>query len=111
MHAGAEHPRQPLCTPLVRFDCRRALHDLDGRYDQVKVVGDGRPTMSTPFLIGLLDAGQIECHTVGTHRRVKAAADALATEPRELEPARLDRTRRLMNDAIHAEAAEGAHCL
>lgn len=56
--------------------------------------------VSRPFLIGLLNAGEIEYRTVGTHRRVKAAsvirylredderrhaaADALAVETREL---------------------------
>lgn len=53
--------------------------------------------VSRPFLIGLLDAGQIEYRTVGTHRRVKAAS--LIRYLRE------DDTRRLAAaDALAAEA-------
>jgi excisionase family DNA binding protein len=86
--------------------------------------------VSRPFLIGLLGAGHIEYRTVGAHRRVKAASlirvglarlvalkwtdqilDDVVRNLRanrlDLDPARLDGTRRLMNDAIRDVTVTG----
>lgn len=56
--------------------------------------------VSRPFLIGLLDAGQIAYRTVGTHRRIKAAS--LVRYVRE------DDARRV---AVADELAAEAHAL
>ena len=56
--------------------------------------------VSRPFLIGLLDAGQIAYRTVGTHRQIKAAS--LVRYLRE------DDSRRL---AVADELAAEAHAL
>lgn len=52
--------------------------------------------VSRPFLIGLLDAGQIEYRKVGTHRRVNAASLAAYLRADDAE-------RRAAADALAAE--------
>lgn len=55
--------------------------------------------VSRPFLIGLLEAGEIEYRKVGSHRRIKASA---LLEYRRQDDAR----RRETADALSAEAQE-----
>ncbi|MFH8794932.1 helix-turn-helix domain-containing protein [Streptomyces sp. NPDC017941] len=98
-----EGEREPLALPREAVELFASLLAHLGAGRAVSVVpSDAELTtqqaadmlnVSRPFLIGLLDAGEIEYRTVGTHRRITASS-LLAYQRRD------DHRRRLVADEL-----------
>lgn len=82
-----------LATLLAHLGAGRAVSIVPSDAELTTQQAADMLNVSRPFLIGLLDAGEIEYRTVGTHRRITASS-LLAYQRRD------DHRRRLVADEL-----------